>query len=87
MSPDRKQIAEARSSRSTPASWVKTEPAGPDRATLENVKIIKEAIGDRARIKAAGGVRTLDTIEKMVDLGVERFGIGCRTVKSLFEAF
>ncbi|MGI5832174.1 MAG: deoxyribose-phosphate aldolase [Thermoguttaceae bacterium] len=84
-----KQIAEASViAVDAGASWVKTGTGwAPTGATLENVKIIKEAIGDRARIKAAGGVRTLDTIEKMVDLGVERFGIGCRTVKSLFEAF
>ena len=70
------------------ASWVKTGTGwAPTGATLENVKIMKDAVGDRARVKAAGGVRSLETIEKMVDLGVERFGIGCGTVKKLFEAF
>jgi len=31
-------------------------------------------VGDEIKIKAAGGVRTLDTALKMIDLGVSRIG-------------
>lgn len=81
------QIAEAaRIAVDSGAAWVKTGTGwAPTGATLENVKIMKDAVGDRARVKAAGGVRTLETIEKMIDLGVERFGIGSGTVRKLFE--
>lgn len=68
------------------ADWVKTSTGWtPSGATFENVALIKEAIGDTAKIKAAGGVRDLQTLQKMVDLGVERFGIGFSSFVKIFE--
>lgn len=59
------------------AQWVKTGTGWtPTGATLENVALIKRTVGDAAKVKASGGVRNLDTIRKMVALGVERFGLG-----------
>ena len=30
----------------------------------------------RIRMKAAGGIRTIETVEQMIGLGVSRFGVG-----------
>lgn len=59
------------------AQWVKTGTGWtPTGATLENVALIKKTVGDSAKVKASGGVRSLDTVLKMIQLGVERFGVG-----------
>jgi len=58
------------------AAWVKTGTGwAPTGATLENLTIIRDAVGGRAGIKAAGGVRDLSTLVAMYRLGVRRFGI------------
>jgi len=54
-------------------------------ATFENTALMKKTVGDRCAVKAAGGVRDLDTLLKMVDIGVTRFGIGVRTAISILN--
>ncbi len=67
-------------------TFVKTGTGwGPKPTTVETIKIIKETIGDSALIKAAGGVRTLDTMLEMIDAGCNRFGIGIRSALNIFE--
>jgi deoxyribose-phosphate aldolase len=59
------------------AAWVKTGTGWPPTgATLDNLTIIRDVVGGRAGIKAAGGVRDLATLVAMYRLGVRRFGIG-----------
>ena len=53
--------------------------------TVETIRIIKSAIGDSAKIKAAGGVRGLETILKMVDAGCSRFGLGLNSAIDLMK--
>lgn len=48
--------------------------------TVEHIRLIKSVVGDSALVKAAGGVRSLDTLLAMVDAGCSRFGIGLRSV-------
>lgn len=68
-------------------SFVKTGTGwGNKPTTVETIKIIKSAIGDSAQIKAAGGVRDIETIEAMIDEGCTRFGIGLHTVKKIFNS-
>jgi deoxyribose-phosphate aldolase len=43
--------------------------------TLDDVRTIRAAVGDRAKIKASGGLRDLDTVLAFEAEGVERFGI------------
>ena len=43
--------------------------------TVEMIRCMKRAVGNSAKIKAAGGVRTLDTAIQMYRAGCERFGI------------
>lgn len=59
------------------AAFVKTGTGWAETgATLENVRLIKSAIGDAAQVKAAGGVRDFQTVREMIRLGVSRFGVG-----------
>lgn len=67
-------------------TFVKTGTGwGNKPTTVETIKIIKKAIGDSAQIKAAGGVRDLETIQAMLDEGCTRFGIGMNTVKNILS--
>lgn len=57
------------------ADFVKTcSGLGPRGASLEDIKIIKEAIGDKIKIKAAGGIDTLEEAESFIQAGVSRIG-------------
>ena len=68
------------------ASFVKTSTGwAPTGATLENVTLIKSCVGDAIAIKAAGGIRSLDTVMEMYRLGVRRFGIGLSSAIRIFE--
>ena len=68
------------------AAFVKTGTGwAPTGATLENVKLIKEAVGNRAGVKAAGGVRDLATVLAMHALGVTRFGLGLASGVAILE--
>ena len=53
--------------------------------TVDHIRLIHSTIGDAAKIKAAGGVRTLDTILEMVDAGCSRFGIGLNSALKIIE--
>lgn len=56
-------------------------------STVEMVQKMKQAVGNAAKVKAAGGVRTLDTVLRMYEAGCERFGIGTKSaVRILKEA-
>ena len=68
------------------AAFVKTGTGwAPTGATLENIKLMKQTVGDRAAVKAAGGVRGLETLLTMNRLGATRFGIGVRTARMILE--
>ena len=68
------------------ASWVKTGTGwAPTGATVERCALMKKAVGDRCGVKAAGGVRTLETLLAMHEVGTRRFGIGVRTARAILE--
>ena len=68
-------------------AFVKTGTGwAPTGATLENVQLLKSTVGDRAGVKAAGGVRDLDTVAAMIRCGVTRFGIGAESGANILEA-
>lgn len=53
--------------------------------TVDTIRLIKSVVGDSAKIKAAGGVRDLDTILAMCGAGCSRFGIGLRSIISIMK--
>jgi deoxyribose-phosphate aldolase len=69
------------------AAFVKTSTGWmPTGATLETVSLISNFVGSAIKIKAAGGIRDLDTLAKMVALGVARFGINVKASMDLISA-
>jgi len=57
------------------ADYIKTSTGfGPAGASLEDVLLFKEHIGSGVKIKAAGGVKTREDIEKFLGAGCDRIG-------------
>jgi len=57
------------------ADFIKTSTGfGTNGATLEDVKLFKKHIGPNVKIKAAGGIKTLDDLESFVNEGCSRIG-------------
>ncbi|MEG2247121.1 MAG: deoxyribose-phosphate aldolase, partial [Peptostreptococcaceae bacterium] len=52
------------------ADFVKTSTGfGTGGATFEDIALMKSIVGDMAQLKAAGGVRDLETAMKYIELG------------------
>lgn len=57
------------------ANFVKTSTGfGTNGATVEHVKLMKKTVGERAEVKASGGVRTYDQAMVMINAGATRLG-------------
>jgi deoxyribose-phosphate aldolase len=57
------------------AAFVKTSTGfSTGGATVEDVKLMKEIVGDKAQVKASGGVRDYATAVKMIEAGASRIG-------------
>ena len=57
------------------ADYIKTSTGfGTGGATREDVQLFKENIGPNVKIKAAGGVSTLEDLEDFIQLGCDRIG-------------
>ncbi len=70
------------------AAFVKTGTGwAPTGATPHNISLIKLVVGDKAQIKAAGGVRSLAGLIELYRRGARRFGISLASgTKILAEA-
>ena len=70
------------------ADYVKTStgwyPGCP--STVEQVRIMSREAAGRIQIKAAGGIRSLETIQEMQKAGCSRFGMGMRSVQNLIKS-
>lgn len=55
--------------------FIKTSTGfGTGGATVADVMLMKSIVGDHIKVKAAGGIRDLETALKMVEAGAERIG-------------
>jgi deoxyribose-phosphate aldolase len=69
------KIRAALAAKNATADFVKTSTGfSTAGATPEDVRLIRETIGASMGIKAAGGVRTLEDLESMVEAGATRVG-------------
>lgn len=69
-------------------NFVKTSTGfGTEGATVENVKLMKETVGDAVEVKAAGGIRDLESALAMVAAGATRLGTsaGIKIVEEMNE--
>jgi deoxyribose-phosphate aldolase len=57
------------------AAFVKTSTGfGPSGATLDDIRLMREAIGPWMSIKASGGIRTPDFAQALLEAGADRIG-------------
>lgn len=57
------------------ADYIKTSTGfGTNGATVEDIVLFKENIGENVKMKASGGVRTKEDVETFVELGCSRIG-------------
>lgn len=57
------------------ADYIKTSTGfGTDGATKEDIELFKTHIGPNVKMKAAGGVSTLEDLEMFINLGCDRIG-------------
>lgn len=55
--------------------FIKTSTGfGTGSATVEDVRLMKQMVGDKIGIKAAGGMRTLEDVLRMIEAGATRIG-------------
>lgn len=59
------------------AAFVKTSTGfSTGGATIEDIKLMKETVGDRLQVKASGGIRTRAFTEELIAAGADRIGAG-----------
>ena len=46
----------------------------PGGATVEAVRLLRETVGNRARVKASGGIRTRAQALALIEAGADRLG-------------
>lgn len=72
---DDQKVRAAQAAVAAGADFVKSSTGfGTGGATVQDVRLIRDAIGERARIKAAGGVRTVQDAVAMIEAGATRLG-------------
>ncbi|MBI9016806.1 MAG: deoxyribose-phosphate aldolase [Phycisphaerae bacterium] len=54
-------------------------------ATSDNIELINSCVGAEVEIKAAGGVRDLDTLLDLHKLGATRFGVGQKSATLILQ--
>ncbi len=66
--------------------FVKTSTGfGSGGATAEDVRLMKETVGDAVKVKAAGGIRDWASCKAMIEAGAER--IGASAGKQILDGF
>ena len=83
---DEQKIAACRLSKDAGAEFVKTSTGfGPGGATVEDVALMRKTVGAEMGVKASGGIRTLEDLQKMAAAGATRIGTsaGVKIVETL----
>jgi deoxyribose-phosphate aldolase len=66
--------------------FVKTSTGfAPGGATIEDLKLMRASVGPQIQVKAAGGVRSLDALLDVIDVGVTR--VGATATASILDDF
>ena len=72
---DPQKVAACELAKAAGAGFVKTSTGfGPGGATVEDVALMRRTVGPQMGVKASGGVRTLEDLQKMVAAGASRVG-------------
>lgn len=71
--------------------FIKTSTGfGTSGALAEDVRLMKETVGEKVKVKAAGGIRDWETCRQMIEAGAERIGTSssikiCEEFAALYE--
>ena len=82
-------VIAARIAREVRPDYIKTSTGfGTYGAREEDVRLMKETVGELVKVKAAGGIRDWETAKKMIEAGAERIGTssGVRIVREYLAA-
>jgi deoxyribose-phosphate aldolase len=72
---DAQKVEACRRAESAGADFVKTSTGfAPSGATPTDLALMRRSVSDRVRVKAAGGVRTLDALVDVIEAGATRCG-------------
>lgn len=72
---DDEKVIACKLSEEAGADWVKTSTGfAPSGATLEDLRLMRANVSEKVQIKAASGIRTLDAILPVIDVGCTRVG-------------
>jgi deoxyribose-phosphate aldolase len=72
---EQQKITACRLTESAGADYVKTSTGfAPTGATIEDLRLMRENVGPEVKVKAAHGVRTLDALLAVIEVGAERCG-------------
>lgn len=72
---DEQKVTGCKLSEEAGADWVKTSTGfAPSGATLDDLRLMRKSVSDKVQIKAAGGVRTLDALLDVIEVGCTRSG-------------
>ncbi len=72
---DEQKVAACKLAESAGADWIKTSTGfAPSGATIEDLKLMRANVSEKVQVKAAGGVRSLDSLLAVIDAGVTRCG-------------
>src|SRR4249919_1132623 len=83
---DDEKVRGCRLTEAAGADFVKTSTGfAPSGATHEDLALMRRTVSSRVQVKAAGGVRTLDALLAVMELGVTR--VGATATKTILDDF
>jgi deoxyribose-phosphate aldolase len=83
---DDEKVRGSRLTETADADFVKTSTGfAPGGATHEDLALMRRSVSPRVQVKAAGGVRTLDALIAVMNLGVTR--VGATATKTIIDDF
>jgi deoxyribose-phosphate aldolase len=83
---DEQKIRGCRLAEAAGAHFVKTSTGfAPGGATIEDLKLMRASVSPKVQVKAAGGVRTLDALLEVMNVGVTR--VGATATETILEDF
>lgn len=71
---DEEKVAACKLAKEAGADSVKTSTGFIGKATIEDIRLMRETVGESMGVKAAGGIRTLEDVLAMIEAGANRIG-------------
>ncbi|MBQ8151645.1 MAG: deoxyribose-phosphate aldolase, partial [Firmicutes bacterium] len=83
---DEEKITACRLVTESGADFIKTSTGfSTGGATVSDIKLLRANVGEHVKIKASGGIRTLDDTLKFIDAGADR--LGCSASISIMKEY